>query len=66
MLGKLSVPVQITLEQGPIALGVGAGGVFGHFFWETARYRLKRCLKGPLTQNNKPTYFLQEKTFQVQ
>ena len=45
--------------QGPIALAVGAGGgLFGHFFshlsflspslWETARYRLKYCLKGPL------------------
>ena len=38
------------------------GGLFGHFFlasifslffstlWETARYRLKYCLKGPLNQ----------------
>ena len=47
--------------QGPIALAVGAGGgLFGHFYfpillsplppslWETARYRLKYCLKGPL------------------
>ena len=24
-------------------------------FWETARYRLKYCLKGSLTQNNQPT-----------
>ena len=46
------------LGQGPIALAVGAGGgLFGHFFlfsffspslWETARYRLKYCLKGSL------------------
>ena len=49
------------LGQGPIALAVGAGGgLFGHFslssilsflspsLWETARYRLKFCLKGPL------------------
>ena len=47
--------------QGPIALAVGAGGgcldIFSliyHFsflspsLWETARYRLKYCLKGPL------------------
>ena len=53
--------VWILVGQGPIALAVGAGrGVFGHFFshlsflffspslWETVRYRLKYCLKGPL------------------
>ena len=47
--------------QGPIALAIGAGGgcldIFSlnyHFsflspsLWETARYRLKYCLKGPL------------------
>ena len=56
--------------QGPIALAVGAGGgLFGHFYspilfsslppslWETARYRLKYCLKGPLNPNNQPTKF---------
>ena len=49
--------------QGPTALAVGAGGggldIFSlvyHFsllspsLWETARYRLKYCLKGPLNQ----------------
>ena len=48
------------MGQWHIALAVGAGGgMFGHFFsplsfllflplWETARYRLKYCLKGPL------------------
>ena len=54
--------VLITVGQGPIALAVGAGGGwFGHFYshlsfsflspslWETARYRLKYCLKGPLS-----------------
>ena len=54
-----------TIGQGPIALAVGAGGgcldIFTHsypFFplspslWETARYRLKYCLKGPLNPNN--------------
>ena len=52
--------VWMIVGQGPIALAVGAdGGLFGHFFsclsfflspslWETARYRLKYCLKGPL------------------
>ena len=52
----------IIAGQGPIALAVGAGGgcldIFSlvyHFFplspslWETARYRLKYCLKGPLS-----------------
>ena len=50
--------------QGPIALAIGAGGgcldIFSlvyHFsfltpsLWETARYRLKYCLKGPLSPN---------------
>ena len=53
--------VWMTVGQGPIALAVGAGGgcldIFSliyHFsflslsLWETARYRLKYCLKGPL------------------
>ena len=52
----------IIVGQGPIALTVGAGGgcldIFSlvyHFsflspsLWETARYRLKYCLKGPLS-----------------
>ena len=54
--------VWITVGQGPTALAVGAGGVVWTFFshlsllfffslslWETARYRLKYCLKGPLS-----------------
>ena len=57
--------IWITVGQGPTALTVGAGGggrLFGHFFslvyhlsflspslLETARYRLKYCLKGPLS-----------------
>ena len=81
VLGKLPVlgrpTILITVGQGPIALAVGAGGVVWTFLlssilsslspslWETARYRLKYCLKGPL--NPKPTnqpnicaeYFLQ-------
>ena len=48
--------------QGPIVLAVGAGGgcldIFTLIYsfsplspslWETARYRLKYCLKGPLS-----------------
>ena len=51
----------ITVGQGPTALAVGAGGgcldiftlIYPFFplspsLWETARYRLKYCLKGPL------------------
>ena len=53
--------VWITVGQGPTALAVGAGGgcldIFTLIYpfsplspslWETARYRLKYCLKGPL------------------
>ena len=49
------------MGQGPIALAIGAGGgcldIFSLIYhvsflspslWETARYRLKYCLKGPL------------------
>ena len=52
----------ITVGQGPTALAVGAGGgcldIFSLIYpvsslspslWETARYRLKYCLKGPLS-----------------
>ena len=51
----------IKVGQGPTALAVGAGGgcldIFALIYlfsplspslWETARYRLKYCLKGPL------------------
>ena len=63
--------IWIIVGQGPIALAVGAGwgclDIFSlvyHFFflslsvWETARYRLKYCLKGPLSPKqptNQPT-----------
>ena len=56
--------IWIIVGQGPIVLAVGAGGgcldIFSliyHFYllspslWETARYRLKYCLKGPLNPN---------------
>ena len=59
--------IWMTVGQGPSALAVGAGGGCLDVFalvcpflsplspslWETARYRLKYCLKGPL--NPKPT-----------
>ena len=54
--------IWIIVGQGPIALAVGAGGgcldifsliyhfsFLSHSLWETARYRLKYCLKGPLS-----------------
>ena len=56
-----SPTILIIVGQGPIALAVGAGGggldIFTLIYpfsspspslWETARYRLKYCLKGPL------------------
>ena len=64
VLGKLPVPgrptIWVIVGQGPILLAVGAGGgclgiltLLYPFspppsLWETARYRLKYCLKGPL------------------
>ena len=54
--------ILITVGQGPIALAVGGGRCGMDIFtliypfsflspslWETARYRLKYCLKGPLS-----------------
>ena len=56
--------IWITVGQGPTAFAVGAGGdcldIFTLIYpfsplssslWETARYRLKYCLKGPLNPN---------------
>ena len=61
--------IWIIVGQGPTALAVGAGGgcldIFSHVchfsfltpsLWETAQYRLKSCLKGPLSPNQ-PTIF---------
>ena len=55
----------MIVGQEPTAFAEGAGGggwwgggVFGHFFLplrETARYRLKYCLKGPFHQEKKTT-----------
>ena len=66
VLGKLPVPGRPTIwtvvGQGPSALAVGGWGLYGYFslpylisslspsLWETARYRLKYCLKGPLNK----------------
>ena len=63
--------IWITVGQGPTALAVGAGGgcldIFTFIYpfsplspslWETARYRLKYCLKGPFNPKqptNQPT-----------
>ena len=67
--GRLTICM--IVGQGPIVLAVGAGGgcldiftllyLFSPLspsFWETARYRLKYCLKGPLNPKqptNQPT-----------
>ena len=67
--------IWMIVGQGPIALAVGAGegrgggclDIFTLFFfsllclplWETARYRLKYCPKGPLDPKqptNQPSY----------
>ena len=60
--------IWIIVGQGPTVLAVGAdGGYLGIFtlihpfsplspsLWETARYRLKYCLKEPLSPKQ-PTY----------
>ena len=63
--------IWMVVGPGPTALAVGAGGVVLGIFtliypfsplspslWETARYRLKYCLKGPLNPKqptNQPT-----------
>ena len=76
MLGKLPVLGRPTIlvGQGLTALAVGAGrGCLDIFtliypfsplsppsLWETARYRLKYCLKGPLNPKqptNQPTLY---------
>ena len=63
--------ILMIVGQGPTALAVGAGGgcldIFTLIYpfsplspslWETARYRLKYCLKGPLNPKQ-PTNQLQ-------
>ena len=68
----------IQVGQGPTALAVGAGGgcldIFSlvyHFsflspsIWETTRYRLKYCLKGPISPkqptNQNPQFTMQNR-----
>ena len=67
--------IWMIVEQGPTAFAVGAGGgeggcldIFTLIYpfsalslplWETARYRLKHCLEGPLNPKqptNQPLY----------
>ena len=71
VLGKGVLLVWLIVGQGATALAAGAGGgcldifsVVYHFtflspsLWETAQYRLKYCLKGPLSpkQPNNQSY----------
>ena len=68
MLGRPTI--WISVGQGPAALAVGAGGgcldIFTLIYpfsplspslWETARYRLKYCLKGPLNSKQPTNQF---------
>ena len=75
VLGKLPVPgrpthLDYSRARAYCACSRCGWGLFGHFFsrlsslfflplWETARYRLKYCLKGPLSPkqptNNQPS-----------
>ena len=66
--------ILITVGQGPTALAAGAGGgcldifsliypisILSPSLWETARYRLKYCLKGPLNPKqptNQPSLYI--------
>ena len=65
--------IRMIVGQGPVSLAVGTGEVCLDIFtllylfsslspslWETARYRLKYCLKGPLNPKQ-PTNQPQEK-----
>ena len=62
--------IWMIVGQGPIALAVGSGGGCLDIFtllcpfpplspslWETARYRLKYCLKGPLNPKQQQQLF---------
>ena len=68
--------IWMTVGQGPIVLAVGAGGgcldiftLVYHFsplspsLWETARYRLKYCLKGPLNPKQPADIGFDSRTF---
>ena len=71
VLGKLPVPGRPTNLDDSRAKAYCAcsrcgWGLFGHFYsqlsflspslWETAQYRLKYCLKGPLNPNQPTNY----------
>ena len=76
--------IWIRVGQGPAALAVGAGGgcldiltLVCHFYfpspslWETARNRLKYCLKEPLSpkQPTKPIFYIEsilKNSFEIQ
>ena len=68
--------IWITVGQGPTALTVGAGGGGLDIFiliypfsplspslWETARYRLKYCLKGPLNPKQPTNLYMFPRTY---
>ena len=68
--------VCMIVGQGPIALAVGAGGgcfdIFSLIYifsslsptlWETARYRLKYCLKGPLNPKQPTNQPIRSKSY---
>ena len=70
--------IWISVGQGPTALAVGAdGGCLDIFtlicpfcplspsLWETARYRLKCCLKGPLNPKQPTNQFNGSNTFGI-
>ena len=63
--------IWMIVGQGPIALAVGAGGgcldiftlicplsALSPFLWETARYKLKYYLKGPLNPKQPTNYYI--------
>ena len=70
--------IWITVGQGPTALAVGAGGgcldIFTLIYpfsplspslWETARYRLQYCLKGPLNPKQPTNFKTAKSTMQI-
>ena len=69
--------ILIIVGLGSIALAVGTGGVCSEIFtllypfpplspslWETARYRLKYCLIGPLN-SKQPNHFITSHKYEV-
>ena len=70
--------IRMTVGQGPIVLAVGAGGGCLDIFtlvypfsslspslWETARYRLKYCLKGPLNPKQPTNHIIVRSIFKL-